>query len=388
MRSFDPPRDLTVPEPGSTTMRQLVSRSLGRLMEEAPALLAEAAREAGASGFAAWAAGVAREPGAAASVLRRPHVGGLVRALRSATGGARSELLVELFSTFAFEVALAGGTFSSLYVERFPRRILVLGARRAIDVPANVGPATFASLAGAEGVATRAPYLVIEEPLVLALEDNNPFAMVEAHPDKSGNAVSLGGKSVEEWLGALREALRILRDFVPDLREEMNVCVAQVVPVGFDPEKHLSASYRETIGTLYVSLHPDVMTMAEALIHELSHTKLNILFELDPVLENAFEPLFASPVRPDPRPLHGVLLAVHAFLAVLRLYQRMLAEDHPTSRTKSFRDRVRAIQSGNEEGLSVLAKNARPTPIGQELLAEMARWGERFRVDLGGARLV
>jgi HEXXH motif-containing protein len=356
-------------------------------MEEAPALLAEAAREVGASGFAAWAAGVAREPGAAASVLRRPHVGGLVRALRAATGGARSELLVELFSTFAFEVALAGVSFTSLSVDRFPRRILALGARRAIEVPQDVGRATFTSLAGAEGVATRAPYLVIEEPIVLALEDNNPLAMVEAHPDKSGNALSLGGKSVEDWLGAFREALRILGDFVPDLREEMNVCIAQIVPVGFEPEKHLSASYREAIGTIYVSLHPDVMTMAEALVHELSHTKLNILFELDPVLENAFEPLYASPVRPDPRPLHGVLMAVHAFLAVLRLYERMLAEDHPASRTKVFADRMRAIQSGNEEGLLVLAKNARPTTIGRELLAEMERWGRRFRVDLGGARL-
>ena len=38
----------------------------------------------------------------------------------------------------------------------------------------------------------------------------------------------------------------------------------QVVPVGFFPDRHLSASYREAIGTLYLSLHPSPMTMVEA----------------------------------------------------------------------------------------------------------------------------
>jgi HEXXH motif-containing protein len=394
MRSIDPPRDLTVPEPGSRTMRELLSRSIGRLMEDAPSLLSEAAREASASGFRAWASAVAQEPGAAASLLRRPHLGGLVRTLRSAQGEVRSRLLIELLSTFAYEMAVSGAPVARLRVERLPTRLLALGARLALDVSRDVTRATFAPgeviFEGAHGpvtIATRDPYVVIEGPLLLALEDNNPLASVEAHPDKRGNVVNLGGKSVEVWLDALREALRIVRDFVPELRVEMNECVEVIVPVGFDPEKHLSASYREVVGTLYVSLHPEVMTMAEALVHELSHTKLNLLFDVDPVLENAFEPLYVSPVRPDPRPLHGVLLAVHAFSAVLRLYDRMLAHDHPAARTERFRARMSALQRGNQEGLSVLSSHAHPTPMGRELLAEMQRWGERFRVELGEARL-
>ena len=47
------------------------------------------------------------------------------------------------------------------------------------------------------------------------------------------------------------------------------------VPLG-DLQKHLSASYREAIGTIYVTLHPNVMTMAEALVHDFGHARVNL----------------------------------------------------------------------------------------------------------------
>ena len=43
---------------------------------------------------------------------------------------------------------------------------------------------------------------------------------------------------------------------------------AYSVPVGWDEQRHLSASYQEAIGTVYLSLHPNPLTLAEALIHE------------------------------------------------------------------------------------------------------------------------
>ena len=91
------------------------------------------------------------------------------------------------------------------------------------------------------------------------------------------------------------------------------------------------------------------------------------------MLENALEPLYASPVRPDPRPLHGVLLAVHAFVPVARLYERMI-EQGATGLEARFRDVVRV----NREGMSVLLPNARPTRVGQGLLDELARWDAHF----------
>jgi HEXXH motif-containing protein len=172
----------------------------------------------------------------------------------------------------------------------------------------------------------------------------------------------------------LKEALDIVAQYLPIVRDEMDLVLHQFVPVGYDEEKHLSASYREAIGTIYLTLHPSVMTMTEAIIHEFSHNKLNALFELDGVLENAFSPLFTSPVRPDPRPLHGVLLAVHAFLPVAELYGRMIEAGDVRARPDRFAQIVRK----NHEGATVLFENARPTPTGRGLLDEVRRLDERF----------
>jgi HEXXH motif-containing protein len=222
------------------------------------------------------------------------------------------------------------------------------------------------------------PYHPIVGDVVLALADNNPLSMFEAHPDKEGNAIDLGGKPVSAWTGALRDAFELVRAHLPELAAAQELYAAQIVPVGYHDERHLSASYQEAIGTVYMTLHPDPMTMTEALVHELAHNRLNAMLELDPLLENAFSPLFKSPVRPDPRPLHGVLLAVHAFLPVARLYERMREAKHPLADEPGFERRLRAIAEKNHEGASVILEHAVPTAAGRALLDEIRDLDARF----------
>lgn len=348
MRPLPPPRDLTIPEPGSTTARDVLSRAIGRLLRELRPLLRAHAASA-PDDVAAVEASLASLPDLAplVSVLRRPHVAGLLRTLRATRPGEGEALLVELLATLAGDLAHLGA-ITPVALRRQPPRI--------------VSP-----LASGEG------YHVIEDDILFALVDNNPLAMHEAHPDKGGNAIDLGGRAVDAWLASLRGALALVAAHLPALRAEMSLYVQQIVPVGFFEDRHLSASYREAIGTLYLSLHPSPMTMVEAMIHEFQHNKLNALFESDDVLENAHEPLYPSPVRPDPRPLHGVLLAVHAFLPVARLYESMIAGG-ATGLDARLRDIVRI----NREGTDVLLANARPTPVGGGLLDELGRWHAHF----------
>src|SRR6185312_10078269 len=140
------------------------------------------------------------------------------------------------------------------------------GGEATIDLhaPASAGPVT-----------VERPYHPIAGEVVLALADNNPLALVEAHPDKAGNALDLGGHGVEAWTLALAGALDRIARHLPEIRAEIDLFVSQVVPVGYDPVAHLSASYQEILGTLYLSLHPSPMTLAEAIVHEFSHNKLN-----------------------------------------------------------------------------------------------------------------
>jgi len=83
-------------------------------------------------------------------------------------------------------------------------------------------------------------------------------------------------------------------------------------------------------------------------------------------------------VRPDPRPLHGVLLAVHAFLPVARLYERMIDAGDPEAQNDAFRGRFAQIRKINREGAELLLREARPTPVGRGLLDEIRRWHEHY----------
>jgi HEXXH motif-containing protein len=134
----------------------------------------------------------------------------------------------------------------------------------------------------------------------------------------------------------------------------------------------VSASYREAPGLCYVTLHPDLVTMAEALIHETQHGKLNALSFFDPVLENGYSEWSESPVRPDLRPLMGVLLAVHAFVPVAAFHQRLAEIDHPLSRSVETRRRRAAVLDSNARGLETLRDKAKPTSLGARILSELS----------------
>jgi HEXXH motif-containing protein len=205
----------------------------------------------------------------------------------------------------------------------------------------------------------------------LCVRDTNPLSMHEAHPDKQGNAVSLGERPVQDWLAALAEAFELVRVGLPSWFSEMPAYLRRLVPVGYEPELHLSASYREAPGIVWLTLHPDPVTMAEALVHEAQHSKLNLLSWLDPVLHNGQSLWTESPVRPDLRPLMGVLLAAHAFVPVAQLHQGLLEADHPLSRRAEFVARKQQVLETNERSLAILEEHSEASPTGQRLLDDL-----------------
>lgn len=208
--------------------------------------------------------------------------------------------------------------------------------------------------------------------LFFSTTDTNPLAMDEAHPDKHGNAVDLGGRHADEWISAIRDALEVVRIALPAWWEELPLSLERLVPVGYEAEKHLSASYEEAPGLAYISLHPDVLTMAEAIVHETQHGKLNVLRWLDPVLLNGLSTWTKSPVRPDMRPLMGVLMAAHAFVPIAVMHARLCEVGHPIARTHRFEERRREVLASNAEALAVVREKAEPTEPGRRLIEDLA----------------
>lgn len=207
----------------------------------------------------------------------------------------------------------------------------------------------------------------------LATIDRNPIAEFEAHPDKAGNHIDLGGRPRREWVEMLDGCFELVESFMPGELAEMKRVLQQAIPVGYDDHRHLSASYREAVGTIYLTLHPSVMIMAEALVHEFQHNKFNVAAYSAEFLTNAFYPLFKSPVRPDPRPLWGIMLAVHAFLPVAELYRRMREGGHPLAQHPDFERRMSEIDLKNHEGMEMLRANAQLTPAGRAMMDDLER---------------
>jgi HEXXH motif-containing protein len=201
--------------------------------------------------------------------------------------------------------------------------------------------------------------------------DQNPLAAFETHPNKRGNAVDLGDRPDAEWIDMLDQVFALIEQFLPQTFAEMRLLLHEVIPVGYDSERHLSASYREAIGTMYLTLHPNVMTMTEAVLHEFQHNKLNVASDDVEFLTNAFHPRYPSPVRPDPRPLWGILLAVHAFIPVAELYRRMRDSGHAFAAHPGFEARLAEIDLKNHEGMDMLRAHAQLTPAGVALFGDL-----------------
>ena len=404
-----PPSDITIPDAGSTTARRWLGAYLKRLLVD---LLEIPMRRFDASTFDAFSDARAHlqklaqggDAGLVFSILRRTTHSTLIRCLHTELwgGGDVQKLdawLRELTALIAFELAAAGALPSGgIRIGTAPPRILSTSSNLCLrfdsklrigfeagDLVLENGGTTRVELGALrgdaklpDGLTVERPYHPIADGVLLACADNNPLSDFEAHPEKSGNALDLGERPAREWTDALGAALALVDEHLPELGREIRLVMQILVPVGYDRQRHLSASYAEAIGTAYLTLHPDPMTMAEALVHEFSHNKINVLWALDRVLDNAYEPKFTSPVRPDPRPLHGILLAVHAFVPVARLYEKMREAGHPLSKEARFQKRYEQIVAGNSEGIATLLENGQATPVGQGVLDELAKWDRHF----------
>jgi len=124
---------------------------------------------------------------------------------------------------------------------------------------------------------------------------------------------------------SLKDACRILTDLWPGIVGWGEVLLPAFVDMGGPPSRsvHRSACYGP--GTpIFLTKVSNPFEHAEDILHELQHQRLFLLFDTDAFGKwNDTRQRFASPYRPDPRPLRGVHMGLHAFLAVNRL--RLLA---------------------------------------------------------------
>jgi hypothetical protein len=94
-----------------------------------------------------------------------------------------------------------------------------------------------------------------------------------------------------------------------------------------------SGSTANVAGLIYLDLFGGIEQILEAIIHESAHLHLFLEEMVQPLINPACTALFESPLRPQPRPLRGILMAYHALAYICAFYLDTIALSAPFSET-------------------------------------------------------
>lgn len=166
------------------------------------------------------------------------------------------------------------------------------------------------------------------------LEDMESLGLEACHPQKDDprylDLVGSGPLALAESLAASRG---LLHGLWPEILGWAGLLVPAFADMGGPPSLvvHRSASYGP--GTpIFLTKVGDPFKHAEDIVHELQHERFFLLADRSSIGSwSDLRQRFISPYRSDPRPLRGLQVGLHAFLAVnelrLRALERLAAED-------------------------------------------------------------
>jgi hypothetical protein len=147
------------------------------------------------------------------------------------------------------------------------------------------------------------------------IDDRTPYrefsAPVPPHPLRTAE--------LQAWRQRIDAASDVLTHWHPRSAKELAAGLSVLVPIT-PPSRVVGSSAPAAFGAVRVSPHDSPTVLAETLVHELQHSKLNALLDL--VVMHTRDPaaLVYAPWRDDPRPLTGLLHGIYAFTATAEFW--------------------------------------------------------------------
>lgn len=94
-----------------------------------------------------------------------------------------------------------------------------------------------------------------------------------------------------------------------------------VVPLYTESDQAFrSGSQNDLPGLIYLDLFGGEFQIMEALVHEAAHLHLFLAEAEGALVDPTYQERYTSPLRPEPRPLRGILLAYHAIAYICAFY--------------------------------------------------------------------
>ena len=129
----------------------------------------------------------------------------------------------------------------------------------------------------------------------------------------------LDGAEHERWCALLDEAWSLLTRWNTDYAAELSAGLTSLVPL--DPGSAVvGASSANAFGAVALSARGSAAELAETLVHEVQHSKLNAVLELVHLHDDGRAKRHYAPWRDDPRPLTGLLHGLYAFISVVEFW--------------------------------------------------------------------
>lgn len=178
-------------------------------------------------------------------------------------------------------------------------------------------------------------------------------------------------------LGVLRGAFDLVREVWPEAYAETHDSLQKLVIfrgdalisyTDFKYHGSVFLGYEETAQT------EDSVTMADELVHEAAHVRLNTALVVDPHFRNDVAERYSSPLRREPRSMFGVFHQAFALSRLTQFYARL--EDKYPGQTAEDLARV----AGDlRQALAIIERHAQLTDRGESFLDDARDLAHRVK---------
>jgi uncharacterized protein len=215
------------------------------------------------------------------------------------------------------------------------------------------------------------PRVVVEASgitLQLLIDDLDPFRM----PAATNTAPRLSTENIDWWRTALFDTWTLLVRYHQTAAEEIAAAIRVLTPLTSPSSGLVSASSRETFGTVALSAPPDARSFALTLCHEVQHAKLSAVVDIVRLTRPDDGRRWYAPWRDDPRPLSALLQGSYAHLGVSGFWHRQRRHEDGATAVYAHSEFVR-WRAGSQLAVTNLLSSGRLTAEGEQYVAEMAQ---------------
>jgi HEXXH motif-containing protein len=220
------------------------------------------------------------------------------------------------------------------------------------------------------------PRIVIDQGgprLDVVLDSTDPYL------DRYGTArVQVSAEDLAAWQQMLGAAWAILAADHPSLARAVSGVIRVLVPLA-PHDRTLSSSSTDisSFGAVALSLPPDVLSMAEMLVHEAQHAILGALMDIVPLVRNGAAFLGYGPWRDDPRPAGALLQGIFAHYGMGQFWGQRRIVGPPEQRLRAHAE-FGWLRMATARAVGDLTRSGVLTGPGRDFLdgigSELAAW--------------